>query len=479
MTTKTMPVRSAAELADSPAVAEAIETIVAELRRAQSSITKARPPDRALAGAYDAWLKRYAETKGRPPYYPYLGSGLGNGPLVQLADGSVKWDMISGVGVHMFGHGDPDLAATALRAALCDTVMQGNLQYDAGAIELADLLVAEAARASRMKHCFLINSGALANESALKVCFQHNAPADRVLAFQATFAGRTLAMLQVGDSAAAREGIPVTLPVDYVPFYDAERGEASTQEAVQRLDEHLERYPGRYSCFSMELIQGEGGFNIAPREFFIPLMERCRKHNIAVWLDEIQTFGRTGEMFCFERLDLGEYADVVTIGKLSQMCACLFTADYNPKPGLLSATFVGSSVAIQVGKRILERLREGAYFGPDGRIARLQDAFRSRAADLVERHPEWFPPIRSGGRRSTRSFDGVGGMMRLTPFGGRKTAVIGALRRLFDDGVLAFYCGHDPYHIRFLPPIGVMQPEQFDDVFGILESSLAKSADSA
>ncbi|MCZ6446306.1 MAG: acetylornithine aminotransferase, partial [Planctomycetota bacterium] len=113
--------------ADSPPVAEAVDTIVRELVEARSLITGVRRPAPELAASYEAHLARQTQIKGRPAVYPYVGCGLGHGPLVQLADGSVKWDMISGIGVHAFGHSDPDLVATALRAALSDTVMQGNL----------------------------------------------------------------------------------------------------------------------------------------------------------------------------------------------------------------------------------------------------------------------------------------------------------------------------------------------------------------
>ena len=470
-------ITTAKTLADSAPVAGAIDAIVRELEQARSAITAVRPPVAERVETQRQYLSRQTATKGRPPHYSYIGSGLGNGPLVQLVDGSVKWDMINGIGVHMFGHSDPDLAATALRAALSDTVMQGNLQFNPSVIECAEFLIAEAARTSRVEHCFLINSGALANESALKICFQHNAPADRVLAFTHCFTGRTTAMIQVGDSAAGRVGVPVTMPVDYVPFYDPDRHDESIREAQARLAEHLDRYPGRYACFSMELIQGEAGFNVAPREFFVPLMERCREAGIGIWIDEIQTFGRTNEMFYFEELGLGEYVDVATVGKLSQVCGCLYTADYNPKPGLLSATFVGSTVALCVGQRILERLREGGHYGPQGRNAKLQAAFREHAGALVERHPEWFPPIpRPDGRTSTRFFGGIGGMMRVTPFGGDRQRISEALHRMFDEGVIAFYCGRGPYHIRFLPPIGVMEPQQFHDVFTIMESALGAAS---
>lgn len=466
-------------LAGNPAVHEAVETIVRELGEAQATLTGARPAQRELAARFEEYLERTAQVRGKPALYPYIGSGLGNGPLVELADGSVKWDMISGIGVHAFGHNDSDIVTTALKASLSDTIQQGNLQFNFDSIEFSELLVKEAAKSSRIRHAFLANSGVMANESALKICYQKNAPASRVIAFADCFMGRSVTMAQIGDSAAGRVGIPLSTLVDYVPFYDPEDGAASTQAAARLLQQHIHRYPGQHACFVMELIQGEGGFNTAPREFFEALMRICRESKIAVWIDEVQTFGRTNQMFHFQQLELGEYIDVVTIGKLSQVCACLFTEDYNPKPGLLSGTFTGGSIEFQVGRRILERLRDGGYYGPDGRIARLQQAFRQHAKALVEKHRDWFPPIprawTGGVERSHGFYGGVGGMMRLTPFAGDKATIIRALNIMFAEGVIAFYCGHGPYHIRFLPPIGVMQPQQFRDVFQIVESALAKA----
>jgi acetylornithine aminotransferase len=475
-----MPAQSAEtsslrDLTASPAIQAAIDAVLAELEQVQASITAVRGPDPARASDLRDALVRAKALRGRSSFYPYLGSGLGNGPLVQLADGSVKWDMINGIGVHMFGHGDADLLATALRAALTDTVMQGNLQFNAEVVDFADLLVRTAGLGSGIAHCFLINSGALANESALKVCLQHNAPASRVLAFEGCFAGRTTAMAQIGDSAAGRVGIPLDLAVDYVPFYNANRPKESTLEAQRRLGKLVKRYPGEHACFVMELVQGEGGFNTAPREFFVPLMELCRASSIGVWIDEVQTIGRLPSPFAFQMLELGEWVDVVTVGKLTQVCACLYTEDYNPKPGLLSATFVGSTVALAVGHRMVTRLLEGDYFGPTGRNARLQAAFREQAQALVARHPDWFPEIRyPDGHTSDSYYDGVGGMMRFTPFGGARDRITEALHALFEEGVIAFSCGRDPFHIRMLPPVGVMEPGRFADVFALVESALAR-----
>jgi 4-aminobutyrate aminotransferase-like enzyme len=455
-----------------PIVDGAVGRIVEELRLTQSSLTGVRAPAPGMAETFQDHLDRVAAAKGKPPLFPYVGSGLGNGPLVELADGSVKWDMICGIGVHLFGHSEPDLVSTALRAAMSDTVMQGNLQFNHDSTLFAETLLAEAGRASRLKHAFLTNSGAMANESALKVCYQRNHPAPRVIAFEHCFMGRSTTMAQIGDSAAGRVGLPLNVLVDYVPFYGSEAGDQSITASLDRLRQLIERYPGQHACFVFELVQGEGGFNMAPRRFFEGLMRLCRDNDIAVWVDEIQTFGRTERMFHFEQLSLGEYIDVATIGKMAQICACLFTEEYAPKPGLLSGTFVGSTIALNVGRRILERLRDGGYYGEEGRIANLQRAFRDHAKTLIEQHPEWFPLVPG----TAEKFTGVGGMMRFTPFGGDKAKINRLMHVMFEEGVISFYCGHGPYHLRFLPPVGVMQPEQFAEVFAIVERAMRRVA---
>jgi acetylornithine/N-succinyldiaminopimelate aminotransferase len=462
----------------SPVVDEAIARIVRELTSRQVGITGARPATAEGKVTLDAWLKRSAEAKGRPAFYPFVGSGFGNGPLVELVDGSVKWDLINGIGVHMFGHSDPGMVEANLRSALADTVMQGNLQFNADSVAFTELLVEEAQKCSRLKQCFVTNSGCMANENALKICQQKTGAAPRIIAFQDCFMGRSTTMAQIGDGPAYRQGVALNVLVDYMPFYDADLGQRSIDMAVWHLKQYIQRYPKQHCCFVMELVQGEGGFNVAPREFFLPLMQLCRDNGIPVWDDEVQSFGRTTSMYYFDQLGLGEYIDVLTLGKMSQACAVLHTAEMAPKPGLLSGTFQASGSAFAVGLAALTRLRDGGYYGPDGKIARLQKAWREHAEAFVKRHPAWFPPVtNSMGGRMSHLVAGNGGMMRLTPFGGNKDKIMKLLHRLFADGVMAFYCGHDPYHLRLLPPVGVMQPEHFGPVFEIFEKSFAAVAE--
>ena len=168
----------------------------------------------------------------------------------------------------------------------------------------------------------------------------------------------------------------------YVPYFDRS-DEASSERSVAALDAHLRRYPGRIAGMCFEMIQGEGGFKTAPREFFAALMEHCRNAKIAVWVDEVQTLARTGELFAFRTLGLEEYVDVATAGKLLQGSATLFRKAYNPRPGLIAGTYAGNTVGMAVGARILERLDRDGYLGSDGRVALLgrRPSFESGGSD--------------------------------------------------------------------------------------------------
>jgi 4-aminobutyrate aminotransferase-like enzyme len=465
------------DLRDSPVVKDAIDTLVSEVVHRSAKLTGPRGPIAGFSECYEELMKRAAEVRGRGLLYPYIGSGVGNGALVELADGSVKWDMICGIGVHFFGHSDPDLIAAALRGALDDTLKQGNLQSNWEPYTFSETLVAEARKNSPLRYAFATTSGVMANENALKVCYQKHAPASRVIAFRDCFMGRTVTMSQIGDASAYRVGIPLTTAVDYMPFFDhaeAQRvGKGPYIEgAVRRLREYIDRYPGQHACFIFELVQGEGGFNLGDRDFFKALMDVCKKHKIAVWDDEIQTFGRLPRMFAYEHFELGQYVDVLTVGKMTQACATLYTEEYNPGPGLLSGTFLGDGVSFRVGQRVIERLRDGQFYGDSGSIARNHAIFRTHIKDLATRHPDWFPAVEG----LPDIVGGVGGMMRFTPFGGNKDKITKACKTVFEEGVVLFYAGHGPYHLRMLPPMGVMREQDWPDIFACIERGLARIA---
>src|ERR1700737_4443288 len=93
-----------------------------------------------------AELAELAVLRGRPAFYPYLGSGVGRGARAMLADGRWVLDFALGVGVHFFGHGNHDLIETAIRAAAADLVMQGNLIFNREYHALMKTLLAHAPR---------------------------------------------------------------------------------------------------------------------------------------------------------------------------------------------------------------------------------------------------------------------------------------------------------------------------------------------
>lgn len=484
MTTPSASIPLGEQLRQSPAVRNAISAIVAEVRARSSQITDVRGPRSPELGVtYKQVLDLAAGIRGRAIYYPYIGSGLGNGPFVELADGSVKLDMLTGIGVQFFGHSDPELIGVALEAATSNVALQGHLAGNEEAIRFAETILDCAKRTSRMSHCFLTNNGAMANENALKICFQKHAPASRVIAFENCFMGRSWSMSQIGDAAANRVGLPLNVLVDYMPFYDAaaakrmQAGDQSGQTrfidmAVKHLRSYVERYPLQHACFVFELVQGEGGFNTAPPEFFKELIKVCKDAKIAVWDDEIQTFGRTTSMFAYESLGIGQDLDLICFGKMTQVCGVLYPAEYNPKPGLLSATFLGSTDALRVGRRVVERLRDGDLYGSSGRIARHHAAFAKHCRALIAKHPEWFPAC----DLVTDLVGGTGGMMRFTPFGGKKEPVMKLCNTLFEEGVISFYCGHGPYHVRMLPPLGVLEESVWPKCFELIERAMEKCA---
>jgi 4-aminobutyrate aminotransferase-like enzyme len=476
------------QLARSPAINAAVHQIVGEVKAKSAQITDIRPPNGSLRQTYEQLMARAADVRGRALLYPYLGSGIGNGALVELADGSVKWDLITGIGVQFMGHSDPDVIEACVRGSVCDTLQHGNLQGNFESYRFAEVLLNLAKRNSRLKFCYSTTSGCMANENALKVCYQKHAPASRVIAFKDCFMGRSVTMSQIGDAAPNRVGLPLSTLVDYMPFYDAAAAKRSSagdisgptrhiDQCVARLREYVERYPKQHACFIFEMVQGEGGFNTAPREFFLELIKVCRDAKIAVWDDEIQTFGRTTSMFAYEALNLGEFVDVFCIGKMTQVCATLFTEEYNPGPGLLSGTFTSSTPAFNVGIKVLEKLDEksGEYSGPRGLFARHHEHFTKHVRALAAKHPDWFTTKTKYGEIDD-IVGGTGGMMKFTPFAGDKDKVTKACKHLFDAGVIVFYCGHGPYHVRMLPPMVAFKEQDWPRVFECIEKGLAACA---
>jgi len=194
----------------------------------------------------------------------------------------------------------------------------------------------------------------------------------------------------------------------------------------------------------------------------VKLFEAAKKANLAIWADEVQTFGRLESLFAYNHFNLAEHIDVVTIGKLLHACMALYTEEMNPKPGLVAGTFTGSFVALKTGRRVIETLTTGGYYGPTGKIANLSRHFS-----------EGIEKLKTGScKELIGEVRALGGMIGFGVLGQNMDDTKKFLMRLFDNGVVAFYAGHDPYIIRCLPPFGVMTETEIDTALAVIEKTL-------
>lgn len=274
-----------------------------------------------------------------------------------------------------------------------------------------------------------------------------------------------MSVSQITDKELYRKGLPKTLHVDYIPFYDEKNPEQSTQEALKQLKHHLESHPGEYGAMIMELIQGEAGSYPGSKSFFKTLIAELKKHNVSVIADEVQSFGRTTRFFAFQYFELDQDIDIVTIGKMSQTCATFFREDHRPQPGLISQTFTSSSSAINASLYALRFLKDNGFYGEDGKIAQLSTHFRNRLKEIHSKHPDHLEgPY------------GVGAMVAMTIAKGDAEMSKAFIKKLFQNGVMAFTAGAAPTRVRFLMPAGAVTQEDINKVCEIIEHTLLEVA---
>lgn len=414
---------------------------------------------------YSGLIQEYVKNRGRDLYFPFLGSGIGAGPFVELMDGSVKYDMITGIGINFFGHAHPAFVSEAIDASVSD-VQQGNLQPGIEAAELLKALLSRVGAKSRLKYGWLTTCGTMANENAIKIIRQKKFPATKIMAIKDCFSGRSLLMSEITDNPGYRQGQPTYGEVHYISAYDPKLGlEKSIERTLGEMRGHFEANPGRFCTLMLELILGEGGFVYGPREWYVAVFEEAKKAGLAIFADEIQTFGRTGELFAYQTFGLEEYMDVVTVAKMFQASAFLWAEEFNPKPGLVSGTFSGTSLALRAGRKTLELLQDGGFLGPSGKIAKLSDRFTSRLRAIAD----------GSCKGAVSEIRTIGGMIAFAPHGGTLDDVKRTLLKMFDLGVVAFYCGHGPYLVRMLPPMGAITEQDVDQVCSLIEKAVLET----
>lgn len=448
-----------------PQIQELILSLTNKVMSYNQTIQGVRPPQPEFQGKGQEWIERTGSIRGRPLAYNYVGSGAGNGPFVELEDGSVKLDLINGIGIHLMGHGHPEIIKTTIKGALSDIVNQGNLQPNREYALFLEKLVAMAKKGSRLKYGWLATCGTMANESALKIARQKMTPARMVVSFSNAFAGRSTMMAELTDNPAYRVGLPEYNEMLRIPWYD-KNDPLSGEKSLNALKEHVAKHSGNICVFAFEPMLGEGGYMPAPREFFIPLLEYCKSQNIPVWADEVQTFTRTGEAFAYQTLDIGQYVDIVTVAKTAQVAATLYTEEFNPKPGLIAGTFSGTTTALNAGLEVLNIIDNGKYFGPKGRVQEIHNYFVSGLNKLAS----------TTCQGKIQEATGLGLMIAFTPLDGKKETVDKLLKKMFAKGVMAFACGKNPVRVRFLIP-AIIKNSELDLGLKIIEECLIEGVE--
>lgn len=449
------------DLWESKKIDDLLDQAVKEVSAISEKIDGVREANPKFTDSAKKTMDNVGQLRGRPLFYPYIGTGVGRGPYTEVEDGSVKLDLINGIGIHLMGHSHPGVIKATLRGALSDVVMQGHLEPNREYVEFHDRITKLAAKNSNLKHAWITTCGTMANENALKMARQKNTPARYIMGFKNAFAGRSTLMAELTDNPAYKVGLPDYNEVLRVPYYDPKDPKGSSQEALRVVKEYVAKYPKNISVFSFEPMLGEGGYIFAPKEFLIPIFEFLKANKIAIWADEVQTFTRTGELFAYETLGIGKYIDICTIAKTAQLAATLYTAEYNPQPGLIAGTFAASSGSLSAGNEILRILTEENYLGPNGKIVNIHKKFVAMLNELNE----------TTCKGLLTDAGGLGLMVAVTPFDGNKDKVTKLLHVLYKNGLMSFGCGKDPLRLRFLIP-AVMQDKDIEVAKKILEKSI-------
>ena len=380
----------------------------------------------------------------------------GEGARVWDTDGNEYVDLGTGISVTSLGHGDPELAR-ALSEQAGRLWHTSNLYFVEPAVRLAEELC-EASFADRVFFC---NSGAEANEAAIKLArkyasLRHGPEKREIVTFRNGFHGRTLATVTATAQPKYQEGFgPLPGGFRYCDYNDP----AALDDAV-----------GDRTCAVLvEPIQGEGGVIPAGSGFLRALAERCRDHDALLMLDEIQTgLGRTGRLFAYQ-WEEGLVPDVATLAKALGGGLPIGAMLVGPRaaetfqPGSHGSTFGGNPIAAAVARVVLRRMRSAELLA---NVERQGERLRRRLAALHNTIGV-IAEVRGRGLM-------LGAVLR-DEWAGRAGALVEACRR---HGVLVLQAGPDV--LRFLPPLNVTD-EELDDGMDRLEAALgeAVAADAA
>jgi len=275
----------------------------------------------------------------------------GSGAWLWDTDGKRYLDALSGIAVCSLGHAHP-----AIHRAICkqsETLLHTSNVYG---IAVQETLAAKLAELSGMDNVFFCNSGAEANEAAIKIArkYGHSLGIDvpRIIVMEKSFHGRTLATLSATGNPKVQQGFePLVEGFIRVPYND-----------VSAIERALADNAGVVAIL-VEPVQGEGGVNVPAADYLNRIRALCDQHNLLMMLDEIQTgVGRTGKFLAFQHN--GILPDVVTLAKALgngvPIGACLARGKAAEvlTAGNHGSTFGGNLLACSAALAVLETLAQ-------------------------------------------------------------------------------------------------------------------------
>ncbi len=288
----------------------------------------------------------------------------GEGALLWDADGRQYLDALAGVAVCGLGHAHP-----AVTRALCEQA--GTLVHTSNIyrIPVQEQLGERLCQLSGLDRAFFCNSGAEANEAAIKLARLHGHKKDiqapQIIVTEGSFHGRTLATLSATGSRKVQAGFePLVQGFVRVPYNDLEamRNVAANSNSI--------------AAILVEPIQGEGGIRVPDADYLAGIRQLCDEQGWLMMLDEIQSgMARTGHWFAFQHS--GVLPDVMTLakglGNGVPVGACLARGEAAElfKPGNHGSTFGGNPLAMRAGLAVLDSIE--------------QDSLIARALALGER----------------------------------------------------------------------------------------------
>ena len=368
----------------------------------------------------------------------------GRGSRVYDLEGREYLDFVAGIAVNVLGHSHPDLIA-AIQKQTQHLLHASNLYLTEPQVRLAQLLVER----SFAKKVFFCNSGAEANEAAIKLArryaHQKHGPARyEIITMLQSFHGRTMATLSATGQEKVRKGFEPLVPgFVHVPFNDL----PAVEKALS----------GATAAVLLEPIQGEGGVHVAERHYLQGLRDLCRQKDVLLIFDEVQTgMGRTGTLFAYEQF--GMQPDIMTLAKGLgggvPIGACLATDEVAAAftPGSHASTFGGNPLACSAALAVLRILHEGKLLA---HVRTMGQYLAKGLLDLKERFPN-VKEIRGMGllQGMELSVDGI-------------PVVTDCLNR----GVL-INCTMDRV-LRFVPPLIIVERD-IDRLLDVLSDILTK-----